>query len=201
VIENLYSLRVAAWVLSFLRWRLLGLRTAAAGREMPRIWRGARILNPRRVSLGRCTQLRPFAIVRGVPGLVEIGDHTGVGSFAIVNAVESVTIGARVMIAPGCHITDANHDVAGTGAMQALPRRADPVVIEDDVWLGANSVVTAGVRIGRGAVVGAGAVVTRSVEPLAIVAGVPARPIGRRAPEELSAGSAAVPAGARQGVG
>jgi acetyltransferase-like isoleucine patch superfamily enzyme len=64
--------------------------------------------------------------------------------------------------------------------MQSLERKSDPVIIEDEAWLGANCVITAGVRIGRGAVVAAGAVVTRSVEPFQIVGGVPARPIGAR---------------------
>ncbi len=58
------------------------------------------------------------------------------------------------------------------------------VVIEEDVWIGANCVITPDVRIGRGAVVGAGAVVTRDVAPFAIVGGVPAREIGRRGQEE-----------------
>jgi acetyltransferase-like isoleucine patch superfamily enzyme len=180
LIENLYPLRVAAWIFNYLKWRLLGLRVPPLGRQIPRIWRGARIVNPSRVRLGECTQLRSYAVVRGVPGKIEIGNHTGVGNYAIVNAVESISIGERVMIAAGCHITDANHDLVGTGSMQSLKRKSDPVVIEDDVWLGAHAVVTAGVRIGRGAVVGAGAVVTHSVAPFEIVAGVPARPIGRR---------------------
>jgi galactoside O-acetyltransferase len=180
MIENVYGLRVLAWVVNYLKWRLLGLRAPGPGRQIPRIWRGARILNPGRVRLGECTQLRSWSIVRGVPGNIEIGAHTGLGNFAIVNAVESVSIGERVMIAAGCHITDANHDIDRKGPMQSLARRSAPVVIEDDVWLGANAVVTAGVRIGRGAVVGAGAVVTRSVAPFEIVAGVPARPIGSR---------------------
>ena len=54
------------------------------------------------------------------------------------------------------------------------------MVIEDDVWLGAGVIVLKGVRIGRGAVVGAGSVVTKNIESLAIVVGVPARVVGRR---------------------
>ena len=53
-------------------------------------------------------------------------------------------------------------------------------MIEDHVWIGTRATVLPGVRIGRGAVVAAGAVVTRDVAPLDIVAGVPARPVGRR---------------------
>ena len=180
MIENSYPLKVLVWIANYLKWRLLGLEAPGAGREIPRIWRGARIINPSRVRLHECTQLRSYSIVRGVPGRIDIGAHTGVGNFAIVNSVESVSIGERVMVAGGCHITDANHDIHGQGPMQSLERKADPVVIEDEAWLGANCVITAGVRIGRGAVVGAGAVVTHSVEPFQIVAGVPARPIGTR---------------------
>ena len=65
----------------------------------------------------------------------------------------------------------------------AIPEQAMevmPVVLEDDVWLGAHVVVLKGVTIGKGAVVGAGAVVTKSVPPHEIVAGVPARSLGRR---------------------
>jgi len=160
------------------------------GRDIPRIWQRARIINPRRIRLHRLVELYPYSIVRSVPrersrarGKIEIGPQTGIGDYAIVNAAQSVSIGANVMIAACCHITDANHGIEGSGTIQSQERHTDPVVIEDDVWLGAGVTVTAGVRIGKGAVVGAGAVVTKSVEPYQIVAGVPARPIGqRRAP-------------------
>lgn len=55
-----------------------------------------------------------------------------------------------------------------------------PIIVEDDVWIGANAVLVSGVTIGKGSVVGAGAVVTRSFPPYSIIAGVPARTIGTR---------------------
>jgi acetyltransferase-like isoleucine patch superfamily enzyme len=180
VVENSRALTIAVWVINYVKWRLLGLAAPAPGGDIPRIWKRARIVNPRQVRLGRLTQLRPYCVIRAQPGQVEIGDHTGIGEYTIVNAVESVRIGERVMVASGCHITDANHAMEGREPMQTQGRHAEPVVIEDEAWLGAGVTVTAGVRIGRGAVVGAGAVVTRSVEPFQIVAGVPARVIGSR---------------------
>jgi len=180
VVENSRALTIAVWVLNYVKWRLLGLRAPAPGRRIPRIWKRARIINPKRVRLHPLVQLRPYSVVRAVPGTIEIGAHTGIGDYTIVNAVESVKIGERVMIAAGCHITDANHDVSGRETMQTASRLPEPVVIEDEAWLGTGVTVTAGVRIGKGAVVGAGAVVTRSVEPYAIVGGVPAKVIGTR---------------------
>lgn len=62
----------------------------------------------------------------------------------------------------------------------------EPAHVGNDVWIGSNAIVRGGVRVGTGAIVGAGAVVTHDVEPHAIVAGIPARSIGRRFDEELS---------------
>ena len=180
MVENIRLLAVLVWVGNYVKWRLLGLQAPGFGRDIPRIWKRARIVNPGRVRLHPLVQLRPYSVVRCVPGTIEIGAHTGIGDYTIVNSVGSITIGERVMVAAGCHITDADHNFDGLEAMQTQGRRAEPVVIEDEVWLGAGVTITAGVRIGKGAIVGAGAVVTRSVEPFQMVAGVPARPIGRR---------------------
>jgi tetrahydrodipicolinate N-acetyltransferase len=82
----------------------------------------------------------------------------------------NATLGGRVQVGRMCHV--------GAGAVLAgviEPPSAQPVVIEDDVLIGANAVVLEGVRVGAGAVVAAGAVVVEDVPPLAVVAGVPAR--------------------------
>lgn len=86
---------------------------------------------------------------------------------------------------PGVRIHATNHSFESTEIpMMLQPLREADVVIEDDVWLGANVVVTAGVRIGRGAIVAADAIVTRDVPPYTIVGGVPAKPIKSRFPQE-----------------
>ncbi len=93
-----------------------------------------------------------------------------------------VTLGRYVLVAPEVAILGGDHvfDHAGTpiifSGRPAMPR----TVVGDDVWIGFRAVLTAGIRIGNGAIVAAGAVVTKDVEPYAIVGGVPARKIGER---------------------
>jgi tetrahydrodipicolinate N-acetyltransferase len=98
--------------------------------------------------------------------VINIGVVIGEGTMIDMNA----TLGGRVQVGRMCHV--------GAGAVLAgviEPPSAQPVVIEDDVLIGANAVVLEGVRVGAGAVVAAGAVVVEDVPPLAVVAGVPAR--------------------------
>lgn len=107
-------------------------------------------------------------------GLIHIGDDTGINGSAI-HAEKHVQIGKRVLVAAGCRISDINfHPV------DALPRRylsdhdPKPVIIEDDVWLGADVMVLPGVTIGRGSVVSAKSVVTKNIPPGVLAGGIPA---------------------------
>lgn len=113
-------------------------------------------------------------VVIYAPELLEFGDQVDVGEFTHIRANGGLRIGNRVLIAAHVTITTREHPVE-------LPRWSvtsdAPITIEDDVWIGAGAVVLPGVTIGRGAVVAAGAVVTASVEPYTVVAGVPARAI------------------------
>ena len=92
-----------------------------------------------------------------------------------------IRIGKQVAIGPGTVLRAANHCFDSLEkAIMLQGHLYGEIVIEDDVWIAANCTITPGTRIGHGAVVGAGAVVTRDVEPYAIVGGVPARVIGSR---------------------
>jgi acetyltransferase-like isoleucine patch superfamily enzyme len=121
-------------------------------------------------------------IVSGKDGPLRIGARVNIGAGCTLYASESLEIGADTMLAADCYIGGGRYDAHGRIdqplAQQPLPRRG--VVIEQDCWLGAGVTVVDGVRIGRGSVVGAGAVVTRDLEPYSIAAGVPARVIDRR---------------------
>lgn len=98
--------------------------------------------------------------------VINIGAEIGARTMIDMNAV----LGGRATVGEDCHI--------GAGAVLAgviEPPSADPVIVENDVMIGANAVVLEGVRIGQGAVVAAGAIVTKDVAPYTVVAGVPAK--------------------------
>jgi maltose O-acetyltransferase len=139
-----------------------------------------RIENLGRMELGRDVLLRsvnvPVELCTGPDGVLRIGDGVRLNYGVSVAAQKEVSIGHRTRIGPYVMIVDSDfHDPYDRS------RRPEgrPVVIEDDVWIGAKASVLRGVRVGRGAVVGTGAVVTRDVEPFSVVAGMPARVVGR----------------------
>ncbi len=107
---------------------------------------------------------------------IYISDHVFLNVLCTILDCNEVHIGQHVMIGPGVQIYTAAHE------LQAKPRNqgwevAKPIVIEDNVWVGGGAILLPGVRIGHNAVVGAGAVVSRSVPANTVVAGNPARVI------------------------
>ncbi len=138
-----------------------------------------RIDNLGRIDIGSHVLIRsvnvPAELATEPGGTLRIGDGTRINYGASIAAAASVDIGARVRIGPYVMIVDTDfHDAYERSVRPA----ASPVVIGDDVWIGAKASVLKGVRIGNGAIIGVGAVVTHDVAPFAIVAGVPARQIG-----------------------
>lgn len=109
-------------------------------------------------------------------GRLTLGDRIFINHYAIVDCHCEVTIGNDVMIGPHAYIGDFDH-VLSIAEGPAIGRQTSgaPVRIADHVWIGTHAVVLKGVSIGAGAVIAAGAVVTRDVPSMGVVGGVPAR--------------------------
>jgi acetyltransferase-like isoleucine patch superfamily enzyme len=112
---------------------------------------------------------------------IRIGSYCSILHDFQCNASLSIEVQDYVLIAPRVFITDSDHIVDEAGERTTLSNtfRSAAVVIEHDCWLGVNSVILKGVRVGHHSTIGANAVVTRDVPPFSIVAGAPARVIGQ----------------------
>ena len=106
---------------------------------------------------------------------IKIGEDCLIGEFNVIRGQGGVSIGDRVFTSPGTQLISVNHvfdDPSIPFTQQGIT--AEGITIEEDVWLGSNVVITDGVHIGKGAVIAAGAVVTKDVPAHTIAAGVPA---------------------------
>lgn len=139
-----------------------------------------------------CKKIGKRVYIRGKcnimsPSNISMGNDVSINHHTTISGHGKVTIGNFVMVAPNCNILSSNHAFSNYKiSMMKQGVASSEVVIEDDVWIGVNAVILSGVRIGRGAIIGANAVVTKDVEPFSIVGGIPARHIKYRfSPEEL----------------
>lgn len=118
-------------------------------------------------------------------GDVCIGDDVCIGNNVtfMCNSKDSgggIIIGNDVMIASDCYFVDCDHGMEMNKAMRLQQCKIEQITIGNDVWLGRGCTILKGVKIGDGAVIGAGSVVTHDVPPYTIFAGVPAKQIGKR---------------------
>lgn len=110
-----------------------------------------------------------------------IGDDVSIGKGVLILAAGGVKIGDRTMIGPGSKLLSAGHVVPeGRAPMRFTGTFLKKITIEKDAWIGANVIILPGIKVGEGAIVGAGAVVTKDVPPFAIMGGAPARIIRLR---------------------
>lgn len=130
---------------------------------------------------GKHVYLRPLS--SDFKGLwnMSIGDHTSIPKGSTFYCTEApLTIGNKVIFGPAPTIITGDHriDVIGKyiiDSKEKLPENDAPVIIEDDVWCGSHVTILKGVTIGRGSVVAAGAIVTKSCPPYSIIGGIPAK--------------------------
>lgn len=143
-----------------------------------KIYHSVRMDTPpyRRFWLGRHSVIESFCCINNAVGDVTIGDYTRIGIHNTI--IGPVCIGNHVNLAQGITITALNHNFEDASKRideQGISTK--PVVIGDDVWIGANAVILPGVTIGSHCVVAAGAVVTKDVPDNCVVGGVPAKVI------------------------
>jgi len=135
-----------------------------------------------RVTIGKYAIIRPSNIYGGPIGEgLTMGDNSNIGPYNYIGCSGKITIGNNVMLAPRVSIYAENHVFDHPDILirdQGVEKKE--VIIEDDCWIAANSILLAGVTIGKGSVVAAGSVVTENVPPYSVVAGVPAKWIKSR---------------------
>jgi acetyltransferase-like isoleucine patch superfamily enzyme len=125
-------------------------------------------------------EIEDHSLLNTYGNTISIGINTYIGPYSLIYGHGNVYIGDNVLISPGVRIFSSNH---GIGAETAIRSQADQLrqtIIGNDVWIGANAVILGGTTVGRGAVVGAGSIVTHDIPENAVVVGNPARIIKYR---------------------
>jgi acetyltransferase-like isoleucine patch superfamily enzyme len=135
-----------------------------------------------KVTVGSYAIIRPTNLYGGEPGEgLKIGNNSSIGPYAYIGCSGYIEIGDNVMMSPRVSIYSENHNFSEASQPmieQGVTRSF--VKIEDDCWIAANSIILAGVTIGKGSIVAAGSVVTKDVPPYSIVGGNPAKIIKSR---------------------
>ena len=134
------------------------------------------------ISLGDGVIVSRSCVLQGKTGPLAIGNRADIGCNCIFSSVSGIEIGQSTLIAGHCYIGGGRYrsDRLEIPMMDQGTYSEGPVILGEDVWLGAGVIVLDGVRIGRGSIVGAGSVVTREIPEYSVAVGVPARVIGTR---------------------
>jgi acetyltransferase-like isoleucine patch superfamily enzyme len=166
-----------------LRQGFFSLRLRHLGRN-PAFHPGIDMDEPRNVSIGDdFVSLRNCTIHAACGGSVEIGDDVSLAANVVINAAVDgvIRIGDHSGIANNCVLRTSPHNYADPDTpFKSQGHTSSSILIGEDVWIAANCTLVPGTRIGRGAIVASGSVVGGTVKEFAIVAGNPARVIGRR---------------------
>ncbi len=124
--------------------------------------------------IGKDSTIEDFSTINNGVGDVVIGDRTRIGLGCVL--IGPVKVGNDIMFAQNIVVSGLNHGYRDIEIPPSLqPVETKQIVIEDEVWIGANAVITAGITIGKHSVIAAGSVVTKTVPPYSVVGGNPAK--------------------------
>ena len=126
-------------------------------------------------TIGKGVHVYPKVVI-WAPWHIIIGDETGIANGTILYSQDTITLGKRVVISQGSHLCAGTHDFTKKG----FPLITKPIIIEDNVWIAAESFIHPGVTIHEGAVIGARSVVVKDVPAWMVCAGNPCKPIKER---------------------
>lgn len=132
------------------------------------------------IRIGSRSKIKYGAVLRCYDGWIHIGARASVGEYCVVAGHGGVDIADAVIIAAHCYLTAADHIVSGTVATRFQGETAKGIEIQQGAWIGARAVVLDGVSIGHDCIVGAGSVVTRSLDPCTLCLGSPCRVVRSR---------------------
>jgi len=158
------------------------LRFASVG-EGVQVFRFALILKPENISLGNYVRIDDYSRIEGGQGII-IGNYVHICSFASIYGGGSAYIGNFCGLSQGVRLITGTEQTSAVMTAAAPREMRNPligrIIMEPNSFIGANAVVMPDITIGEGAVIGAGAVVTKSVPPWSICTGVPAKVVGKR---------------------
>lgn len=140
--------------------------------------RGVMVFHPENIEIGNNVYVGHNTILKGYyKNTMKIGDHTWIGQNSFFHSAGGLIIGKAVGVGPMVKILTAQHEYSGNLEIPVMFKNLNfkQVILEDGCDVGIGSIILPGVTVGEGAIIGAGSVVTRSIEPYTIVAGVPAK--------------------------
>lgn len=162
--------------------RLRIRRHLSASASGIQIHRTVEVRSPDRLTLGSEVVIDSGVVLHcggmawsGYAGGIAIASKSYIGPNSVLFGAGFIEISDSVLISPGVVITSQQHDHGRGADMRDQPIALDTIVIERDVWIGANATILPGVRLGHGSIVGAGAVVTHDIPAMTVALGVPAR--------------------------
>ena len=138
------------------------------------------IIGGSKMQVGKNVSIHPCADLWCGGNHFEIGEGSEIGERSRISIVNSMSMGKKVLLSPNVYITDCDHEYRQVGIPvidQGTVINNNRVIIEDGVYIGINSVIVGNVTIGRGSVVGANSVVTKSIPDYCVAAGVPEKKI------------------------